>query len=72
MSCPGSLADGFRGERDANLEQAGLLFGDALDPADDLAAHELVCDRRQRHLDALLDRDGLRRASIDRASLRMW
>ena len=55
---PGIAADGLRGERDANLEQAGLLFGDALDPADDLGAHELVRDRRQRHLDALLDRNG--------------
>ena len=57
---PGIAPDGFRGERDANFEQALFLFGDGLDPADDLAAHEIVCDRRQRHLDALLDRDGVR------------
>ena len=62
---PGIAADGFRGERDAHFEQAVLLFGDGLDPADDLGAHEIVVDRRQRHLDALLDRDGLR-ARLDR------
>ena len=55
---PGIAADGFGGERDANFEQPMFFFGDALDPADDLGAHEVVHDRRQRHLDALLDRDG--------------
>ena len=69
---PGIAADGRGGERDAHLEQPVFFFGDALDAADDLGAHEVVHDRRQRHLDALLDRDGAC-ARLDRsASPRMW
>ena len=63
---PGIVPDGLRGERDADFEQPALPFADGLDAADDLGAHEIVRDRRKRHLDALLDRDGAR-ALLDRS-----
>src|SRR6516165_9957013 len=65
---PGIAADGRHRERDADLEQAVVAFGNGLDAADDLGAHEIVLDRRDRHLDALLDRNGTR-ALLDRARI---
>ena len=63
---PGIRSDGLGGERDADLEQRVVQLPDRLDPADDLGADEIVLDRRNRHLDALLDRDRAR-ALLDRA-----
>src|SRR5262249_57438341 len=62
----GIAPDGLSRERDADLEQAIAPFGNGLDVSDDLGAHEVILDRRDRHLDALLDRDGAR-ALLDRA-----
>ena len=44
----------------------GVDLVDRLDPADDVAEHLVVVDRRERHLDALLDRDRVG-ALLDRA-----
>jgi hypothetical protein len=65
---PGVVSDGLDRERDADLEQAAIPFGNGLDAADDFRAHEIVRDRRNRHLDALLDRNGAR-ALLDRARI---
>ncbi len=65
---PGIVADGLAGERDADLELPVLPLGDLLDPADDAREHEFIVDRRQRHLDALLDRDRAG-ARLDRAGI---
>ncbi len=65
---PGIAPDGLRRERDADLEQALVPFGNGLDAADDLGTHEIVLDRRDRHLDTLLDRNGAR-ALLDRARI---
>src|SRR5207244_1905828 len=56
----GIVADGRRRKRDCNLEQTLFDFTDGLDLPDDLAADEIVVDCSERHLDALLDRNGLR------------
>src|SRR5256886_10408817 len=49
----------------AHLEAGIAQVADRLDAADDFAVDILVIDRRQRHLDALLGRDGAR-ARLDR------
>src|SRR5262249_29652159 len=64
----GIVSDGLDRERDADLEQAAGPFGNALDATDDFRAHEIVHDRRDRHLDALLDRNGAG-ALLDRTRL---
>ena len=61
----GILPDGVSGKRDRDLEQALLLLLNCLHPSDDLGGNEIVVDRRERHLDALLDRD-FSRARFDR------
>ena len=69
MSWPAIAPDGFRRQRDAHLEQALLHFADGLHPADDLASARIrlsIAD--DRHLDALLDRDGLR-PRVDRSGV---
>ena len=65
---PGIAADGLGGERDANLEQAVFLFGDASTRPTISARTKSSVDRRQRHLDALLDRDGAC-ARLDRSGV---
>jgi len=51
----GIFTDGLLPQRDADLEQAFFYFGDRLDLSDDFCAHEWVVNRRNGHLDALLD-----------------
>ena len=68
MKLPGVVSDGLDRERDVDLEQAAIPLGNGLDAADDFRAHEIVRDRRNRHLDALLDRNGAR-ALLDRARI---
>src|SRR5262249_57538208 len=51
-----------------DLDKVALFFRDGLDTADDLGANEIIGDRRDRHFDALLDRDGAR-ALLDRARI---
>ena len=62
---PGVAADRRRRQRDSRLEQSRGNFADAFDAPGDLRQHMLVVDRRERHLDALLDGDRLR-ARVDR------
>ena len=61
-------ADGGGGQSDAHLEQVLVERAGRLDLSDDLVEHEAVVDGRDRHLDALLDRDGAR-ARVDRARI---
>ena len=65
---PGVIRNGLRREPDAHFKQARLLLGDRLDAADDFVPHEIVGDGRDRHFDALLDRD-CARARLDRPSI---
>ena len=65
---PGIVADGRGGQRDAHLEQAMAQIADGEHAADDLGEHDIVVDRRKRHLDALLDRNGAG-AALDRARI---
>ena len=64
----GVAAGRLGGQRDADREQAILPLCDALDPADDLRAHEIIGNRRKRHLNALLDRYRAR-AFLDRGRI---
>src|SRR5262249_3031750 len=57
---PRILPDGLGREGNTDLEEIAFLFGDGLDAADDLRTHEIIGNRRKRHLDALLDRNGAR------------
>ena len=65
----GIVAGGRAAERDAHRERAAADVADRLHLADDLVEDLLVLDRRERHLDALLDRDRLR-ARFDGARVR--
>ncbi len=65
---PGIIAHGRGSERNAHLEPALLLGDDFVHPADDALQHERVADCRERHLDALLDRDGAG-TRLDRAGI---
>ena len=56
---PGVVADGGGAEADLDLEPPGRDLADRADLADDLAPHVIVAHRRQRRLDALLQRDRL-------------
>jgi hypothetical protein len=62
---PRIVPDGLGGERDADLEQSALQVGDGLNASGDLLEHEVVIDRGERHLDALLGGNGLG-ARVDR------
>src|SRR6185437_12047858 len=57
---PGVVADGGGAEADLDLEPPRPEFTDGADAADDFAAHEFIPHRRQRRLDALLQRNRLR------------
>jgi hypothetical protein len=64
----GILPDGLGRKRDAHLEDALFPRLDRNDPADDLRQDGFVLDRRHRHFDALLDRDGAG-AVLDRGGI---
>ena len=68
--CPASLPTvaAAKPMRTANMLSPMLL--DPLHLADDVAQHSRIFDRVQRHLDALLDRDGLG-ARLDRVRRRL-
>ena len=54
----GVVSRGLRIEPDARLENSGPEIANGAHLAHDLAEHALILDGRDRHLDALLDRDG--------------
>ena len=64
----GIVAESLLPQRDGDLEHACFFFGDRLDLGDDFRAHERVINRRNRHLDALLDRKRTR-TRFDRARI---
>src|SRR6516225_6210287 len=64
------LPHGFLCQADLNLEPPVRLLANRFDLTDDLGANECILDRRNRHLDALLNRNGAR-ACLDRTSLAM-
>src|SRR5262249_47022902 len=55
---PGVVADRCGGERDAHRECPGAQVAQLAHATDDLGVHVGVVDGVERHLDALLDRDG--------------
>ena len=65
----GVVAGRGAAQADSDREQAGRNLADILHPADDVVEDVLVLDRRKRHLDALLDRDGTG-AAFDRTRIR--
>jgi hypothetical protein len=65
-----ALPDRLRRERDADPEEAARGLVDLFHAADDAGENEIVVDRRNRHFDALLDRDGAARSAMDRATQR--
>src|SRR5262249_17503241 len=55
-------------QRDADLEQARRNFSNAFDATDNLAANKIIAYCRNRHFNALLDREGSR-ALLDRTRI---